>query len=125
MIIEFADPGYNWLWVWVPVAFLVVTIVAMILLYPLWDDAVAPLAIPAALALMLCPTLGAVTVYGGQVSDLTKDQLTLRGFSNIELSGDRFTAATEDGQYFRGALVDLRPESGYAYQVLELTELGD
>lgn len=121
MIIEFADPGYNWLWVWVPVAFLVVTIIAMIILYPLWDDAVAPLAIPAVLALMLCPTLGAVTVYGGQVTSLTKDQLTLQGFSDIELSGDRFTAATEDGQYFRGILVDLEPESGYAYQVLELT----
>lgn len=26
-----------------------------------------------------------------------------------------------EGQYFRGVLVDLEPESGYAYQVLELT----
>jgi hypothetical protein len=121
MIIEFADPGYNWLWVWLPVAFSAVTIVAMILLYPLWDDMVAPLAFPAGLALILCPTLGAGTVYGVQVSDLIEDQLTLQGFSDVQLVGDRFTAATEDGKYFSGVLVDLDPESGYAYQVLELT----
>lgn len=47
------------------------------------------------------------------------------GFTEVDVVGDRFTAATEDGQYFRGVLVDMYPDTGYAYQVLELTELGE
>ncbi len=35
--------------------------------------------------------------------------------------GGRFTA-NDDGRYFQGVLVDLEPESGYAYKIFELKE---
>lgn len=120
MIIEFADPGYNWLPIWIGLAVVLVTIGLMIALYPVLEDAVAPISMFAILAIVFAPVLGSMS-YGGAVSDATKAELIDQGFSNVQIVGDRFTAATEDGQYFRGVLVDLEPESGYAYQVLELT----
>ena len=42
MIIEFADPGYNWLPIWIGVGVVLVTIGLMIALYPALEDAVAP-----------------------------------------------------------------------------------
>ena len=120
MIIEFAAPGYNWLPIWIGVGVVLLTIGLMIALYPALDDAVAPISTFAILAIVFAPIFGYMT-YEGSVSDLIKLELREQGFSDVELSGDRFTAATEDGKYFSGVLVDLRPASGYAYQVLELT----
>lgn len=120
MIIEFADPGYNWLPIWVGLAIVIVSISLMIALYPVLEDAVAPISMFPIMAIVLAPIWGSM-VYGGAVSDATKAELIDLGFSDVQIDGDRFTAATEDGQYFRGVLVDLEPESGYAYQVLELT----
>lgn len=126
MTIEFADPGYNWAFVWWPLGVLALAIVVMVCLTLLNLDEIAEtlsgpiLGIP--VAAMLCfPTLFGIMFYGAEVDSLKRDELTSAGFSNVALyGGDRFTAATEDGQYFRGVLVDLEPDEGYAYQVLEL-----
>lgn len=124
MTIEFADPGYNWAFVWWPVGILLVFVGLMIALYPVMGDAVAPLAILPILVLVFGPVVGAMP-YDTEVTNRTQIALISKGFSNVEVVNDRFTAATEDGKYFEGVLVDLRPESGYAYRVLELTETGD
>lgn len=120
MIIEFADPGYNWIPIWIGMAVVLLTIATMIMLYPVLEDAVAPISMFAIPAIVISPIFGFM-VYDWAVRDTTKAELIDLGFSDVQIDGDRFTAATEDGKYFRGVLVDLEPESGYAYQVLELT----
>lgn len=131
MIIEFADPGYNWGFLWWPLLAVAVTVTAFILTSRTrevdWDmghwipSLLGPIAIVS--ILMVPVSAGGVqhSDYSIRVSIQKAIALANQGFDSIYLDGDRFTAATEDGQYFRGVLVDLRPESGYAYQVLELT----
>ena len=122
MIIEFADPGYDWGFFWWPLGVLVLAIGLAVFLASIDRDIPAPvLGIPIA-AMLMVPTLFGVSSYGTRVGFEKMEQIESLGFSNVELSGDRFTAATEDGEYFRGVLVDLEPDEGYAYQVLELTE---
>lgn len=119
MTIEFADPGYNFLFVWVPLIILVLGIAATIVVWRFIDDAAAPIVIIPILIMIFGPVIG-TGEYSGSVRFHSERNLEELGFSDVHLSGDRFTAATEDGKYFSGVLVDLRPESGYAYQVLEL-----
>lgn len=126
MIIEFADPGYNFGYMWWAIGLGLLGIALFLLPFFLTDDERKIAAWPVVgLSVVLIsgitlPTIGGYD-YDRQV--LTEKVKSLKGLGLKEgnLSGDRFTAATEDGQYFRGVLVDLRPESGYAYQVLELT----
>lgn len=124
MIIEFADPGLNGALLFVPLAAFIIGLSMFILPFRLTErEGLWPLpgfliSIAAGvLALTLSPS-----DYSNQVDFETIEQLKSEGFSNIDLSGDRFTAATPDGEYFSGILVDLRPNSGYAYQVLEITD---
>lgn len=124
MIIEFADPGYNFLPIWIGVCVVLLSIALMIALYPALDDAVAYISLFPLLTIVFAPIIGSL-IYGHAVTDSTTESLKQAGFSNIEVVGDRFTASTEDGKYFSGVLIDLDPESGYAYQVLELTKTGD
>lgn len=120
MIIEFADPGYNWTAIVIGVVIVLASIGLMIALYPVLDNAVAPITIFPMMAIVFAPIVGSID-YSRQVDSKIETRLIQSGFSNIDLSGDRFTAATEDGQFFSGILVDLEPDSGYAYQVLEIT----
>ena len=120
MIIEFADPGYNWLPIWIAAGIVLLAIGIMIALYPVLGDAVASISIIPILAIVFSPVLGAM-LYGNAVTESTTASLKEIGFSSVGVVNDRFTASTEDGKYFSGVLVDLHPESGYAYQVLELT----
>ncbi|QDK01497.1 hypothetical protein SEA_LEEROYJENKINS_102 [Microbacterium phage LeeroyJenkins] len=123
MIIEFADPGYNFLFLWLSIGLPVLGIALFLLPFFLTgNEKMWPL--PGLLifimAAIFLPTVGAAD-YDTRVYFEKMEQIESLGFSNVELSGDRLTAATEDGQYFRGVLVDLGPDEGYAYQVLELT----
>lgn len=127
MIIEFADPGYMWGFV----GFAVLAFVAGIVLFllPFWvtDDEkkVAMWPMFGLLLFIIAPSLilgSSAGDYSTRVAFEKMGGLESEGFSNIDLSGDRFTAATPDGEYFSGILVDLRPGSGYAYQVLEITD---
>lgn len=131
MIIEFADPGYNWGFVWWPLVAVVVTVTAFIFASRTrevnWDmghwvpSLLGPIAI---VSIVMTPVFAwgvQHTDYSIRVGIQKAIALADQGFESIYLDGNSFTAATEDGQYFRGVLVDLRPESGYAYQVLELT----
>jgi len=124
MIIEFADPGYNFLFLWLSIGLPLLGVGLFLLPFFLTEnEKLWPL--PGLLVFVCSVTV--LPVLGG--SDYTNrvhlektGQIEKMGFSNVELSGNRFTAATEDGEYFRGALVDLGPDEGYAYQVVELTE---
>lgn len=131
MIIEFADPGYNWGFVWWPLVAVAVTVTAFILASRTrevnWDmghwvpSLLGPIAI---VSIVMVPVFaGGVqhTDYSIRVGIQKAIALAGQGFESIYLDGNSFTAATEDGKYFSGVLVDLRLESGYAYQVLELT----
>lgn len=133
MTIEFADPGYNWAFVWWPLGVLIGVILLLIFVgYAVdWDDDNIALDLMGVflgislVAMLTVPTLTGMTFYGSDVTRKQISGLSQLGFSNVEVADDRFTAATEDGKYFEGVLVDLRPESGYAYRVLELTETGE
>lgn len=135
MSIEFADPGYNWAFVWWPLLALVLAVTAFILTsrshYVRWDmghwvpSILGPLMVTSIVMFPVFSWLVQGSDYNLRVDIQKASSLLESGFDHIVLSGDRFTAATEDGKYFEGVLVDLRPESGYAYRVLELTETGD
>ncbi|QDK01367.1 hypothetical protein SEA_WATERT_98 [Microbacterium phage WaterT] len=127
MIIEFADPGYNFLFLWLSIGLPLLGASLFFLPFFLTEnEKLWPL--PGLLLLIsspiVMPTIG-VADYDTRVYFEKMEQIESLGFSNVELSGGRFTAATEDGEYFSGILVDLRPDSGYAYQVLELDQMGD
>lgn len=132
MIIEFSDPGYNWAFVWWPLAGLVLVVTAFVLTsrtrYVDWDmdhwlpSILGPLMVVSVFAVPIVAWGAHSADYSIRVSIRAGLALSDSGFSNVVLSGDRFTAATEDGEYFSGILVDLKPESGYAYQVLEITD---
>lgn len=129
MSIEFADPGYNWGFLWWPLLAVAVTVTAFILASRTrevdWDmghwipSLLGPIAIVAMFGVPVFAGGVQHSDYAIRVSIQKGIALADRGFESIYLDGDSFTAATEDGQYFRGVLVDLEPESGYAYQVLE------
>lgn len=126
MIIEFADPGYNFGYMWWAIGLGVVGIALFFLPFFLTDDERKIAAWPMvglAIVLVSGTTLPIIGGYDYDRRVLTEKVRSLdeMGFKEGHLSGDRFTAATEDGKYFSGVLVDLHPESGYAYQVLELT----
>lgn len=127
MTIEFADPGYNFGLMWWGIGLIVLGIVLFFLPFFLWEEARKIAAWPMfgfviTLAAPMIFFPWAATDYSIRVAFEKTGQLKSEGYSNIYLSGDRFTAATEDGEYFSGILVDLKPESGYAYQVLEITD---
>lgn len=133
MIIEFADPGYNWGFLWWPVGVMIVCLAIFIwagIVFD-WDEGDPTIGITAVLFILsvvvavFVPILFGSTDYEFRVTNSQRTELQELGFSDVDVSGDRFTAATEDGEYFRGVLVDLKPESGYAYQVLELNQTGD
>ncbi|USH44549.1 membrane protein [Microbacterium phage Cassita] len=126
MIIEFADPGYNFLFLWLSIGLPVLGIALFLLPFFITTDE-TKIGIWPVFGLVICitsaialPNVGAAD-YDTRVYFEKMEQIESLGFSNVELSGGRFTAATEDGEYFRGVLVDLEPDEGYAYQVLELT----
>lgn len=126
MIIEFADPGYNFGYMWWAIGLGVLGVVLFFLPFFLTDDErkIAAWPVPGLIIFMVVPFfLGLISQgdYSGRLDQEKISSLRDLGYGSIELSGDRFTAATEDGKYFSGVLVDLHPESGYAYQVLELT----
>lgn len=129
MTIEFADPGFNWAFVWWPVAITVILIVAFIIAsrYEWKDDGIVsdilitPI-ILSVIASILTPCAFGNVDYVNQVREATERAIADAGFSNVEVVEDRFTAATSDGEYFSGALVDLRPDSGYAYRIVELED---
>lgn len=130
MTIEFADPGYNWAFVWWAIGLFVLGVFLFFLPFLITDDPrkiamwpmVGMILVITAPGLVLASSSGD---YNVRVGFEKLDGLENLGFSDVEVSGDRFTAATEDGQYFRGVLVDLRPDEGYAYEVLELNRTGD
>lgn len=126
MIIEFADPGYNFGYMWWTIGLCLLGIVLFFLPFFLTDDERKIAAWPMVGLTIVLVSGTTLPIIGGHDYDrrvLTEKARSLdeMGFKEGQLSGDRFTAATEDGKYFSGVLVDLRPESGYAYQVLELT----
>lgn len=133
MIIEFADPGYNWGFLWWPVVVMAVCLTIFIAAGVAfdWGETHPGVALTGALftlsvvVALTVPSLIGTTDYGFKVTNSQRTELQELGFSDVDVSGNRFTAATEDGQYSRGVLVDLRPDEGYAYQVLELTGTGD
>lgn len=129
MIIEFADPGYNWGFLWWPVGVMIVCLAIFIwagIVFD-WDEEDPTIGITGVLFILsvvvavFVPILFGSTDYEFRVTNSQRTELQELGFSDVDVSGDRFTAATEDGEYFRGVLVDLEPDEGYAYQVLELT----
>lgn len=125
MIIEFADPGYDWAFVFISLGIFLIGFFLFILPFWVTDDPnkVAMWPMVGLLIVMCGPalTLGlSAGDYNVRVTLEKAKAIKELGFEQGRLEGDRFTAATEDGQYFRGVLVDLEPESGYAYQVLEL-----
>jgi hypothetical protein len=130
MTIEFADPGFNFLFVYIPL-FITVFFIALFIMagsWTKWDGENVPLNIVGALmglsiiATAFVPPIAGPPDYSNRVIDLTEIALAGRGFTNVEVTDDRFTAATSDGEYFSGALVDLRPDSGYAYRIVELED---
>lgn len=126
MIIEFADPGYNFGYMGWAIGLGVLGIALFLLPFFLTHDErkIAAWPAPGLIIFLVVPSLlGFLSGwdYDGRVHQEKTSSLRGLGYGSIELSGDRFTAATEDGKYFSGVLIDLRPESGYAYQVLELT----
>lgn len=130
MIIEFADPGYNFGYMWSGIALTLLGIIIFWIPFFIFktEKEIAGWPMFGFLLTFVAPMV--FFPWGGgdystRVAVEKAVQLADAGFDNIEISGDRFTASTEDGKYFSGVLVDLRPESGYAYQVLELTETGD
>lgn len=130
MIIEFVDPGYNFGFMWWAIGLTVLGVILFFLPFFLSDDEkkIAMWPLPGMLISVIAPSIlfaWGASDYDVRVRFETISELHTLGYENITLSGDRFTAATSDGEYFQGVLVDMRPESGYAYQVLEITELGD
>lgn len=129
MIIEFTDPGYNWAFLWWPLGVFIALMGVFVFLGIAleWDETDPVLGITGSLMLVsvfaavFIPVAIGTTDYGFKVRDSQTRELTAQGFTDVSASSDRFTAATEDGQYFRGVLVDLKPDEGYAYQVLEIT----
>lgn len=126
MIIEFADPGYNFGLMWWGIGLTVLGIVLFWLPFFLTGDErkIAGWPLIGFIIAFCAPLIffpWAATDYSKRVVLEQAKALQELGFSNEQLSGDRFTAATEDGQFFSGILVDLEPDSGYAYQVLEIT----
>lgn len=125
MTIEFADPGYNWAFVWWAIGLFVLGVFLFFLPFFLTEDE-KKIAMWPVFGLILFITAPGIMLplsgndYDERVIIEKIGALKELGFSDVEISGDRFTAATEDGQYFRGVLVDLEPDEGYAYQVLEL-----
>lgn len=60
-MITFADPGYNFLPIWLGLGVLLLCIGLMIALYPVLGDAVAPIAIIPILVLVFAPVAAAMT----------------------------------------------------------------
>lgn len=124
MIIEFADPGYNWWFLWWPLIAIGIAIVISIIIGAIWEEEAAPVAgfliSSAFFAVLIGPLAFGLLGYDSQVSDAKESALTDLGFEHVEVSGDSFTASFE-GAYFSGTLVNLKPESGYRYEVFELS----
>lgn len=130
MIIEFADPGYNFGYMWWAIGLGVLGVALSLLPFFLTDDPrkISAWPLVGLILFVVGPSLLAgisVEDYQERVELEKETRIQELGISSIELIGDRITGSTEDGKYFSGVLVDLHPDSGYDYQVVELTELGD
>lgn len=129
MVIEFADPGIDWTPMWWSLGVLGVGILLFVLAFAVpekyfQDWMPSPGAVIGLLGLVLTISALIAQPYNYTEYDIPKDTVTALeqvGYESVTLNGDRFTA-NDDGKFFSGVLVDLRPETGYAYQVLELTE---
>lgn len=125
MIIEFADPGYNWWFLWWPLIALGIFIALAIVLTLVFEEgAYGPstfLIIGALFCAIAIPGLAGNSDYSFRIQDAKESALTDLGFEHVKVSGDSFTASFE-GAYFSGVLVNLKPESGFRYEVFELTK---
>lgn len=130
MTIEFADPGYNFGLMWWGIGLTLLGIVLFWLPFFIFktESEIGAWPMSGFVLTFIAPVVffsWAGGDYSDRVATEKSEQVISLGFDNVRLVGDRFTAATEDGQYFEGVLVDLRPQSGYAYEVLELNRTGD
>lgn len=136
MIIEFADPGYNWVFItWTGIV-LIALLVTAITLNIVWaakgfpGEFESPLnglvglfygltVFWALIPFLFAGVMTGDTDYQERVDAAIVASLEDTGFEQIDLSGLDFTA-DKDGEYFRGTLDRYDTESDYAYQVLEL-----
>lgn len=119
-MIEFADSGMNFSILWLAAPLLVIG-VFLLLTDIFWDADTAVfggLSVAAAVvAIGFIPAL----VYDRDVTVAQVAALEDHGFTDVTLTEDRFTA-NDNGEFFSGLLVDLAPEEGYAYRIVNLND---
>lgn len=130
MVIEFADPGIDWTPLFWALGLLVLGIGLFLLPFGLrerhfHDWMPMPGAILATAGLVwsiACLAVLPTSEYQAVVRELKVAALEDEGFSDVTLNGSTQFIASQDGDYFRGILIDLYPESGHRYQVSEIVD---
>lgn len=130
-MIEFADPGYNWAFVWWPAAVLVVGLILFLapffIVKPLVrDDSMAPMPgfIIGAIGLISLTILPGQD-YEARVNDAIVTGVEDLGYENVMINRDNkhVSAKAEDGSYFAGAAVLISDEDGkFTYKLLDLSD---
>ena len=122
MIIEIAGGGYpvhGWWFILIPVAILALGVVSAIF----WDDEEIVLVKLGIILTAVYAILFGVfyaPVEGVLARDHQKaEALEGRGFENVELENDSFTAS-QDGEYFSGSLLEIAENT---FQVVEKVEV--
>lgn len=127
MIIEFADPGIDWTPLWLSFGAFGVGLVLFFLAFAIPDKHFrdwmpSPGGVIGLIGFCFVITsliAQPMTYIQYEVPEATVTALEQAGYKSVTLTGDRFTA-NNNGEFFSGVLVDMHPESGYAYRVLEL-----
>lgn len=124
-MIEFADPGLDY-WAWWPL--LLAALLALVGL--VWGIVVEEELLAGPSFMALAPLLLLFFAlphgfYDSGIRSLKSEAITELGYTDLNWeSGDRFTA-NDNGEFFSGLLLDLAPQEGYAYRIVNLNNEGE
>lgn len=124
-MIQFADPGLDY-WAWWPL----LLVAALALVGIVWGCVIEEEFLAGPSFVVLTPALLLFfvlphAVYDSGIRSLKAESINDLGYTDLNWeSGDRFTA-NDDGEFFSGLLLDLAPQEGYAYRIVNLNNEGD
>ena len=134
-MIEFADPGYNWAFVWWPAAVLAVGVALFLAPFfltkpPVREDSMAPMpgfiiGVVGLTALILSTSAYAPRDYDSRIDAALVTGIEDLGYENVMLDkhNKHVSAKAEDGSYFAGAAVLISDDGGkFTYKLLDLSE---